>query len=388
MSYKPHYSRFLGALGTRLHFCAHSHHPWPDVTRDAQIAAWDDAAAAVGDGKWAGIVARLLPEARRGVAEAIEWPDPDDIAIAPNTHEFILRLLSCLPPDRAPRLLTTDSEFHSFARQAARLEEAGAQVERVPVEPIATFTARMRGAIASWPPDLVFVSHVFFNSGLRLQVAELEAIAEAAPRDALVVIDGYHAFMAVPMDLARLYGRAFYLGGGYKYAQAGEGICFLAVPRGCALRPSDTGWFADFSALDGDIRAPVTYDPGGRRFQGSTFDPTGVYRWNAVTAWRAALGLDIATSDAHVRALQRAFLARLASAPRGPLGSGALVSTDLERTGHFLTFRLADARAWALRLADLGVLVDARGDRLRFGFGLYHDEADLGALFERLAALS
>ncbi|MEO8361545.1 MAG: aminotransferase, partial [Vicinamibacteria bacterium] len=45
------YSRFLSASPGRLHFAAHSHHPWPDVTRDAQIKAWEDAAL-MADLKW------------------------------------------------------------------------------------------------------------------------------------------------------------------------------------------------------------------------------------------------------------------------------------------------------------------------------------------------
>ncbi|MFT4541621.1 MAG: kynureninase, partial [Planctomycetota bacterium] len=36
-------------------------------------------------------------------------------------------------------------------------------------------------------------------------------------------------------------------------------------------------------------------------------------------------------------------------------------------------------------LRKLGVITDYRGDRLRFGFGLYHDEADVDALCERVA---
>jgi len=33
------------------------------------------------------------------------------------------------------------------------------------------------------------------------------------------------------------------------------------------------------------------------------------------------------------------------------------------------------------------VVVDVRGDRLRFGFGLYHDADDVDRLLERLAQL-
>lgn len=44
MSLKPHFRRFLEAQPARLHFAAHSHHPWPDVTFEAQQQAWLDAA--------------------------------------------------------------------------------------------------------------------------------------------------------------------------------------------------------------------------------------------------------------------------------------------------------------------------------------------------------
>src|SRR6185295_17764652 len=123
-----------------------------------------------------------------------------------------MRLLSCLTPPI--RILTTDAEFHSFARQAARLEEDGlASVSRVPAEPFATFPERFAAAAGRGGHDLVYWSHVFFNSGY--VVPDLPALVAAVPEpDPLVVIDGYHAFMAVPTDLAPVEGRAFYLAGG------------------------------------------------------------------------------------------------------------------------------------------------------------------------------
>ena len=140
MSYKPHYVRFLKGLGERLHFCAHSHHPWPDCTRDAQIKAWDDAAERA-DEKWEIVLGEQIPHAQKSIAAVLRLADEKNIAFAPNTHEFVARLLSCLPEN--PRILTTDSEFHSFTRQSARLEEEGAKVERIAVEPFVTFTGRM-----------------------------------------------------------------------------------------------------------------------------------------------------------------------------------------------------------------------------------------------------
>ena len=380
MSYKKHYSRFLKGLGGKLHFAAHSHHAWPDCTRDAALKCWDDAAERI-DAKWDVIFGPVVESAQSSIAASIGWPDPAWIAFAPNTHEFVLRLLSCLPPGRPPRILTSDSEFHSFARQIARLEEDGAKVARVSVEPFDSFASRLAKEAKSGAYDLVFVSQVFFNSGLRLKDEELERISKAAGR-ALVAFDGYHAFMAVPTDLRRIARKAFYLAGGYKYAQAGEGACFLAIPPGCGLRPANTGWFADFSALESGIKAPVGYGEKAYRFMGATFDASGLYRLNAVYALRRSLRLSVAKSDAYVRALQRGFIRRLRS--RGPLDANALITADLSRIGHFLTFRVPNAGEIKDALAKKGVLVDSRGDRLRFGFGLYQDERDLDELFQRI----
>ena len=100
---RSHFSRFLDAEPDRLHFAAHSHHPWPDVTRDAQIQAWDDAARLVDD-KWEHILGPVLEEFRAHVAGHLNLPDPSTIAVAPNTHEFLKRILSCLPDDRPIRI--------------------------------------------------------------------------------------------------------------------------------------------------------------------------------------------------------------------------------------------------------------------------------------------
>ena len=140
------------------------------------------------------------------------------------------------------------------------------------------------------------------------------------------------------------------------------------------------------AALEGGIKSPVGYGEGAYRFWGSTFDASGLYRLNAVYAWRRSLRLSVAKSDAYVRALQRSFLRRLK--PRGAFGAESLVSTDLSRVGHFLTFRTPRAGALKEALAEEGVLVDSRGDRLRFGFGLYQDEGDLARLGARLDRLA
>lgn len=376
---KEHYGVFFAALGDELHVTAHSHHPWPDVTRAAHLQYWEDSARLT-NRKWqAQVFGQVVPEAQAHVARHVGLPDPRLVAFAPNTHEFVTRLYSCLDWSKRPRVLTTGSEFHSFARQTRRLEETGRlEVVRAPAEPYATFRERLRTALRD-RFDLVFLSQVFFDSGF--VVEGLDELLAGIPDDTLVAIDGYHAFMAIPVGLGRLGPRAFYMAGGYKYAQAGEGACFMSIPAGCTLRPVLTGWFSDFGRLSGAQGGEVGYGEGAMRFWGSTFDASGLYRFNAVMRWLQELGVTAREIHAHVAGLERRFLDGL-DAPRLPVS--ALTPPAGAPRGNFLTFDLDDAEAVERRLAAKRIVVDRRGRRLRFGFGVYHDEAFVDRLLARV----
>jgi selenocysteine lyase/cysteine desulfurase len=223
---------------------------------------------------------------------------------------------------------------------------------------------------------------VFFDSGF--VVRDLEAICAAAPADAMVAIDGYHAFCALPVDLSRIHRRAFYLAGGYKYAMSGEGCCFLAVPPGNRLRPVDTGWYASFDRL-AQAQREVPYADDAFRFWGATFDASGLYRFNAVMDWLDATRTTIADIHRHATRLQKHFLDGCARAGIEALSPRRLVPPAGAPRGNFLAFALDDAEEMHRLIAAAGVTIDRRGDRLRFGFGVYHDEPEVERLVETLA---
>jgi selenocysteine lyase/cysteine desulfurase len=385
---KRHFTRSVGRSGAALHFAAHSHHPWPDATFEAQQAYWQDAADLL-DRKWEMIFETVLPKAQRHIARHLSLPDPKTIAFAPNTHSFVLRLLSATPGLPKHNVLTTDGEFHSLTRQLNRLaEDELVNLVRVPVEPFPTFKHRFLAALTDrddW--DVVWLSHVFFNSGFALSQADIADILAAIPdRETFAVLDGYHAFMALPVDLRAVADRAFYIGGGYKYAMAGEGACFMHCPPGYGDRPRDTGWYAEFGALESARGEVVAYGTDGSRFSGATFDPSGLYRLNAVMDWLNREALDVAAMHEHCLALQRSFLDKLATA-RTSLRPVDLMIADERRRGRFLTFRTKEAPRLSSELAARNIIVDHRGDRLRMGFGVYQDEADIDRLVAALKSI-
>ncbi len=385
MSFKPLFTKSLGAAPERLHFAAHSHHLWPDASFAGQVECWEDAAR-LADHKWDKVMDQVWPTAQANVAAELGCGMPEAILFASNTHDFLIRLQAACPRQTGGvlRVLTSDGEFHSARRQFARWQESGDIVlTKVAAEPFGDFSDRLVEFARAGDHDLILTSQVLFNSGRRFdRVAELAAMAR--PEGPWVVIDGYHAFMAIEAPIDRtIASSAFYLGGGYKYAMAGEGMGFMHCPPGFGERPLITGWFAEFGDLTAPPGSEVGYTRDAMRFMGATFDPSALYRFNAIQAALRENGITTGRAAARIARLQSQLLDSIADTA---LGQAELLNPlDGGPHARFLAFRHHRAQRWCAELDRKGVVVDVRGDVLRIGFGLYHDEEDVEA-FAALAA--
>jgi len=368
----PHYSRFR--VGERLLLTGHSHQAWPDRAFEGHQRAWRDASDWVDD-KWD----RAFAEAdrvRQGYRRLLGDPS-GNYSLAANTFELLVRLLSALPLRQRPRLVTTDSEFHSLRRLLTRLEEEGVEVERVAAHPAVDVGERL-AAVTNEETAAVLTSTVFFNSA---QIAGgLTQAAEACRQHgAVLVLDAYHQLNVVPMSLAETdLTDAFVVGAGYKYCQLGEGNGFLRFPADCRLRPVATGWFAEFGELTHEHDpSKVQYHAGHDRFAGATYDPTSHYRAAEVFAFFREHELDVALlrqiSQHQIGLLCRLF-DELDLAPD-------LVDRDrqvpLQRLGGFLALRSPHAEAIWRSLKAAGVHTDQRADIVRFGPAPYLSDRQL-----------
>jgi len=374
-----HYSEFR--VSERLFLTGHSHQAWPDVGREGQLEAWQDAAEHA-DLKWERAFAKA-ERLRDGVRALLEDPGAP-VALAPNTHELVLRFLSALPLRERPKLVSTDGEFHTLRRQLGRLGEERLEVVRLDARPVETLVERL--AAEAPGASAVLVSAVLFEDS-RI-VPELPALAEAcAVAGTELLVDAYHALGCLPFTAAGLE-RAWIVGGGYKYLQLGEGNCYLRLPpQADELRPVITGWFAEFDELHAEHGPGATpYPRGSMRYAGSTYDPTSHYR--------AARVLDFfAEQDLTPERLRASYLHQV-----GVLADAfdRLELTDVTRDletplsdfGGFIAFESDRAEELSRRLLDVGVVTDSRGRYMRFGPAPYHSDEQLETALERLGSVA
>ncbi|RME76474.1 MAG: kynureninase [Planctomycetota bacterium] len=367
----PDYGRFR--VHERVLLTGHSHQAWPDVAWQGVARALEDAARYVDD-KWE----RAFEQAervRRGYAERLGDRE-GRYALGASVHELLVRFLSALPLERRPQIVTTDGEFHSVRRQLDALGERGCRCVRVPAQPAADVGLRLAERVDERTAAVV-CSAVFYETAAI--AGGLDGLARrCAERGAQLLVDVYHALNVVPFSIAE-HGleRAFVTGGGYKYMQLGEGCAFLRIPPDCRLRPTVTGWFAEFDRLEQPAPGRLAYPGGAARFAGATYDPVSHYRAAAVLAFFERRGLTVPllrrVSLHQIARLEQRFDAL--GLPAGWIDRDR--SLPRERRGGFLPLRTPYATALVPRLRARGVFVDARGDRLRLGPAPYVSDRQL-----------
>ena len=130
---------------------------------------------------------------------------PDAIVFASNTHDFLIRLVAAAP--RRRRTAAGADQRRRVPQRAAPVRAlgggaAGSRSSRSPPSRSTASPSASSSAARSGEHDLILVSQVLFGSGRIFdRVEELAALGR--PEGPWVVIDGYHAFMALDAPVRR-----------------------------------------------------------------------------------------------------------------------------------------------------------------------------------------
>lgn len=293
---------------------------------------------------------------RARIAELIHAPRVNCVVPKTSAGQGLRAVLNMLPAGAL--VLSTRGEFDSIdllLKQYAALGRIRVQW----VEPdengefsAASMMEHVRPGVA-----LVVISQVMFMTGQ--VVHDLPQLADACHAvGARLMVDAYHAIGVFAVDAAAM--RADYiLGGSYKYLRGGPGACFLYLsPEVLASgpRPLDTGWFARENTFGYERREVPVLRAGGDAFLESTPPVLTYYQARSGQLFTLAVG---------VERLRAYGLDRLIRLKKYLEDSGIESIGGDGDHGAFLAVHYRDATRVAKRLAERGVIADARGEWLR-----------------------
>ncbi len=293
---------------------------------------------------------------RARMATLVGAPRPDCIVPKTSAGQGLRTVLNAMPGK--PRILSTRGEFDSIdliLKQYAALN----RIEMRWVEPDADgrFTVERVTEQLRDDTDLVVISQVMFMTGQI--VHNLAALADACHAvGARLLVDVYHATGAIPVDVAGMRAD-FAIGGSYKYLRGGPGACYLYLsPDMLAgdLRPLDTGWFARENTFGYERPEIPVLRPGGDAFLEATPPILTWYQARSGQQFTLALGVD------RLRRYSRDRLIRLKTYLQ-EAGISSIGADDDHAA--FLALQLPDASTIAAKLAEKGIVTDARGKWLR-----------------------
>lgn len=253
---------------------------------------------------------------------------PEEIALTHNCSEGLAIVAAGLPLGPGDEVLVSDVEHISGLLPWFHLaRQRGVQVRRIPARRGAVRVDDVRASLSD-RTRLICMSHVAYNTGAVLPVADVAAIARE--RGVWLVVDGAQGPGQLPVDVKAL-GCHFYAAAGQKWLLGPDGTGFLYVDGDAvdAVAVSLIGWA---SVVHEDRPAEeFRLHPGARRFEvAGKHVPSFAALGEAAAMWQeldpAAVRARILSLVAHLReSLERIDGVEILSPGPEPLWSGLVV---------------------------------------------------------------
>ena len=328
----------------------------------------------LGASAWYELWVAKLEEVRAGFGRTI-GAGAGEIALMPSVSAALTAVAGAVEfAAGRNKVVLTDLDFPTVGHQFLSRRRLGVEVEivespdgiEVPLEAIQ--------AAVDEHTALVVTSHVYFTTGAIQNAAAVTEIAHDA--GALMLLDAYQSNGQIPIDVESL-GVDFLTSGALKWLCGGPGLAFLYVRPNLPLEPTTLSWFGTERQFEFDIR-----DSGpradARRFEMGT-PAVGA-------AYTAAGGLSIIEEAGidRIRDRNRHLAADLVDRLR-EAGYKLRLAANPERQSALVLARHPDPPDAVRRLAENGVIVDFRGDCVRFSPHFYNTVEDNARAVEALS---
>ena len=316
---------------------------------------------------------KRLAEIRRLVARLLNV-DPLEIAFVKNTSEGIGFVAEGLDWKEGDNVVFAAEEYPANVYPWLNLASRGVESRLVPSRGPRIELDDIRDRIDK-RTRLVSLSYVEFASGFRNDLDAVAALCKE--RGVLFCVDAIQGLGVLPLDVQRT-PIDFLAADGHKWllGPEGAGIFFVRRDRTETLRPGSVGWHSvagawDFSTID------FTLKPNAGRWENGTLNIGGI----------AALGaslemlLEIGIENVGRRVLELTdYLCEKAQSA----GLQVFSSRSPEHRSGIVSLFVDDPREAAKRCRSEGIVVSARGGRLRASPHFYNSTEELDRLIASL----
>ncbi len=347
--------------------------PLPGRTREA-IAQWARQASEEGDTRWPAW-SRRVEEARRLGAQLI-GAGLDEIALVHSTTEGISLVAEGYPWQPGDNVVTLDNEFPSNQYPWLNLASRGVETRRIAAPGGRVDLAALEAACDA-RTRIISVSWVGYVSGWRVNLDDVLSIARR--RGALLFVDAIQGLGVFPLDV-QATPVDFLAADGHKWllGPEGAGLFYLRREHLDLLRPVGVGWHSvvhasDYSRIELDLK------PTAARYEGGTQNMVGFIG--------LASSLELLAQYGPEAVGQRLIeITELACEKLRSAGAVDFSPREGDHRSGIVSFNMPgrDALEVKKRCLAEGVVLSARGGRLRIAPHAYTHEGDLDRLVDAL----
>jgi selenocysteine lyase/cysteine desulfurase len=347
--------------------------PLPARTGEA-IDAWARQAVEEGGAAWPKWSKRV--EECRVLAARLLNAETSEVALVHSTTEGLTLVAEGYPWQPGDNLVTLENEFPSNQYPWLNLASRGVETRRI-AAPGGRVDLDRLAAACDARTRIISASWVGYVSGWRSDLDKLAELAHA--KGALLCVDAIQGLGVFPLDV-KATPIDFLAADGHKWllGPEGAGLFYLRREHLDLLRPIGVGWHSVVHASDYS-RIELTLKPTAARYEGGTQNMVGFLGladslellWELGTA---AIGRRIVEiTDLACQRLAEAG-ATVAS-PREPGHESGIVAFDVPGR---------DALETKKRCLAAGIVLSARGGKLRLAAHAYNNGDDVERLIEAL----
>lgn len=311
--------------------------------------------------------AAVAANARGQLCTLLSGAQPEDIAFLGSSSEgvnAVYDLIDWRTGDNVV-LMTNELEFPSVVLPAVKRAALGVDVRVVRREGWHVSEASIASAVDT-RTRLVFVSHVSYRTGYRLDLPRLSELLHGS--NAILAVDATQSLGVVPVET---FACDFLVATTCKWLLGphGLGIFVWNRKRRPDVIPTRIGWY---SVVD-DLEFPYELKSDAERFEFGGPNQLGIYALEA--GLQALTAHPVERLAAHAQALTA-----LAHAELSELNLPLMTPDGSARQAGIVAWEDADYGATAAQLAAQGVVVTGSSGRIRAGFHLYNDDNDVERL--------